>query len=123
MHIDSPVFNIDVTAPHLIQQLRTGIGTFRMGHEECQQAVFSWPHFQNVVTKIHPLADRIQNQAIGINGFFTAQGIGAAQYCLNPRDQFPGREWLGHVVIGTGIQTLYLVVFFTARCEHDHRNF
>jgi len=45
-----------------------------------------------------------------------------AQQRPHPRHQFLRAEWLGHVVIGAGIQRPHFLVLARAHGQHDHRH-
>ena len=50
------------------------------------------------------------------------RALRAAHRGANPREQFLGAKWLGHVVVGTGVERPHLVAFGPARGQDDHRH-
>src|SRR5580698_8878957 len=68
MHVDSPLFDEHMIAPHLIQQLRAAVHALRMRHEEMQQAEFGRTEIElDIVAGVmrrHAVRCRIKAQAI-----------------------------------------------------------
>ena len=48
--------------------------------------------------------------------------FGPPQHRLDPGDEFPHAEWLGHVVVGAHFETHHLVYFFPLGREHQDGN-
>jgi hypothetical protein len=69
------------------------------------------------------VADRIERQRLDTeHPLLLGQRLaGAAQHGANPCGQLGGRERLGHVVVGPGLETVDLVVTLGTRGQHDHR--
>src|SRR5690554_3614030 len=121
VYVDGAFLDIDIAAPYLVEQLTTGVGALLVGHEELQQAILGGTYVERSVVRADAVADWIKYQPIDLDGFFDALWCGTAQNGLESCDQFPGREGLGDVVIGTSLQTLDLVVLFASGGKHDDR--
>ncbi|MNN09175.1 hypothetical protein D3C81_1220510 [compost metagenome] len=122
MHVDGTLFNVDVAAPDLIQQLATRVGALLVGHEKLQQAVFGRAHLGRTAVDGHAVADRVQQQAADFDWRLAIGRAGTAQHGLQARYQLTGGKRLGDVVVGADFQALDLVVLFTLGGEHDDRD-
>ena len=69
------------------------------------------------------MAGGIQNQPVGIDHILGSRLRSPSQHSVDAGQQFAGREWLRHVVVGTTLKTHYLVLLFCASRQHDDRNF
>ena len=49
MYIDSALFNVDVCASHMIEELITRVGALGVGHKKLQQVELCRPHFYGLV--------------------------------------------------------------------------
>src|SRR3546814_6926993 len=73
MHIDGALFYIDIAAPDLIERLAARVGTFLVGHEELQQAVFGWTHLGRLAVDSDAVADRVEQQAADLDRRFAVR--------------------------------------------------
>ncbi len=119
VHVHGALLDIDVAAPDLIQQLAAGVGAFLVGHEELQQPVLGGAHLGGGAVDGHPVADRIEDQAVDLQRTVALHVAGATQHGFQARHQFARREGLGDVVVGAGFQPLDLVVLVALGREHD----
>lgn len=94
VHVDGALFNIDIAAPDLIQQLATGVGAFLVSHEELQQTVFGRAHLGGFAVDGHAVADRVQQQAADFDWRFAIGRAGAAQHGFEARHQLTGENGL-----------------------------
>src|SRR3546814_1093489 len=78
----SDLFYIDIAAPDLIEQLAARVGTFLVGHEELQQAVFGWTHLGRLAVDSDAVADRVEQQAADLDRRFAVHWRRAAQHGL-----------------------------------------
>jgi len=122
VYVDGALFNIDVAAPDLIQQLPARVGAFLVSHEELQQTVFGRAHLGRTAVDGHAVADRVEQQAADFDWCFAIGRAGATQHSLEAGDQFAWGKRLGDVVVGADFKTLNLVVLLALGGEHDDRD-
>jgi len=87
--INGALFNIHVTAPHLIQQLGPSIDPFLVRHKELQQAIFGGADIQHAMGGGDAVANRVQGKAVDFNRGFNAGGRGTTQYRFQAGNQLP----------------------------------
>lgn len=126
MNIHSPLLDIDMVAPDLIQQKASAVNTLGMGHKKMQQPKFSRTKIQSdfagVVDCPKPMRCGIKPQPTDGDDVIGELRCPPAHHGLDSGHQFLWRERLGDVVIRTRFQALNLVALIAAGGQHDDGN-
>ncbi len=62
MNVHRALFHEHLAAPHLVEQLRTRVHAFGMGHEEMQQPEFGWPQLDGPARSTYAMSGGVQLQ-------------------------------------------------------------
>src|SRR5690606_40128610 len=73
MHVDRAFFDVDITAPDMVEQLAARIGPLLVRHEELQQLELRRPHIDRLLLDEDTVAGRIQSQPLHLNRAFVFQ--------------------------------------------------
>jgi len=132
VHVDGALLDEDVVAPDAVQQLRARVHAVGVPHEEVQQAELGRPDAQLArtfpVRVVCParatlvqqtVRGRVQPQRAERHRLLQRLRRLAPQHGAHARQQLPGREGLGEVVVGAGIEPAHLVRLLGARGQHD----
>ena len=117
--VDRAFLDVNVLAPHVVEQALARMHAFRMGHEEVQQAEFGRAQGQRFPAGGDPVAGRIQLQPVEFDGGLAGVRGAAPQQRLDARDEFAGREGFGEVVVDAAVEAAQFVLFLGAGGEHD----
>src|SRR6266850_5847678 len=91
-----------------------------MGHEKVQQPQLGGPEVDRLVARAHDVRRRVDAQAGDFHHVVGELRRAAAHHGLDPCEQLPGGERLGHVVVGAGLERGHLVLLLDpGRQQHD----
>ena len=122
MHVHRTLFDVDMVAPHAVEQLCAAVHALCTRHKVIQQLEFHGAELEQLVFKVNPVRRRVQAQATDLQGHSGRFRHLAPQDCAGTRQQLLGRERLGDVVIGPGVQPGHAVGLVAACGEHDQGN-
>ena len=118
MHVDGARLDINVTAPHRVQQLLARKHPSRAFQEMPQQAIFGWPQMQVAAATLDLMTGQVHFD-IAIHQSLVVAWLRAAQHGAHAGHQFARTERLGDVIVGAGIQAAHPVAILTTRGQHD----
>src|SRR5258706_4016011 len=105
VHIDGPLFQIDIASPDAIEQLFATVYTIGVQHEKFQQAVFSRPQCHGSASGADAVAGAIEHQLSLIHRLALVLTHSAAEQCVDARQQLTRRKRHGQGVVCTIHQT------------------
>ncbi len=108
--VDGALVEVDVAAPHLVEQLGAGVHALRMVHEEIQQPKFDPAQRHLAGAGGDALGAGVEPQAGHLHGIGGRMRRAPAQQGVHARDQFARAERLGDVIVGAGFERQDLVV-------------
>ncbi len=121
MHVDRARLDINVLAPHRVEQLLAREDTAGMLHEVAQQAKLGGAKMHRLAAADHTVGDQVHDD-VGVGKRLVGQrGPDAAQHGADTRHQLGRRERLGDVVVGAGVEAAHAIALLTARRQHDDR--
>src|SRR5580658_7840804 len=121
MDVDGALVDIDVAAPHPVEQLLAReypAGTF---HQEFEQAELGRAEIDRAGRARHALLLAIELEIADVEHHGDALGARPAQQRADARQQLRHREWLDDVVVGAGGEAADPLAFLAARGQHDDR--
>jgi hypothetical protein len=104
VHIHRALLDEDMVAPHLVEQLGAGMHPLRVGHQEMQQAELGRAEVHRLAVGGEAVGGRVEAQAADLDGVLGGLRGPAAQHGLDAGHQLAGREGLGDVVVGAGLE-------------------
>ena len=119
--VDRALLDEDMVAPDPVEQLRPAVHALGMGHEEMQQPELGGADLDLATLAGDPAGGRIDRQAADDDRRVQRFGRATPQDGTDPRQQLVGRERLGEVVVGAGIQAGDLVGLLRPGGQHDDR--
>ena len=121
MDVDGARLDIDVLAPHRVQKLLAREDAAGMLHEMAQQAEFGGPEMDRLGGARHAMRHQVHDD-VGVGQRLVGQRRpDAAQHGADARHQLGGRERLGDIVVGAGVEPAHPVALLAARRQHDDR--
>jgi len=122
MHVHCAFLDEDVVAPDFVQQFRAAENAIGVGHEEVQHPELERPQVDFVPAHGHAMRGRVEAQPGHAHHVIGQLRRAAAHDRFHPRQEFPGRKWLGHVVVSSTFQCSDLVLLARASADQDDRN-
>ena len=119
--VDGALLDVDVIAPHLIEQLRARVHALGTREQEAQQPKLGRTERNRPAVDRHAMRRGIELERAGSERFLRRLGRAPPQHRLDPRLELARRERLGHVVVDPRFEAGDLVGFVGARGEHDDR--
>mgnify|MGYP000900338875 CR=1 FL=1 len=99
MHVDGPLFEVHIAAPHLILNVVACEDLFLVRHEEAQQLEFRGADIDRLVFYGHAMAGGVELQIKHADYLVDLRTTGAAQNRLDTGNELAGRERLGEAPI------------------------
>ena len=122
MHVDGALVDIDVAAPHAVEQLLAREDAARALHQELQQLELGRAEMELACrARRTRWVSRSSSMSPAASRFATRPRLGAPQERADPRQQLRHRERLGDVVVGAGREAAHAVALLAARGQHDDR--
>src|SRR5439155_15671494 len=121
-YFDGVRIAIEILVIEMFDQFSARYHLALMMHEIGEQAEFQRSEFDRVAIDGDTRTLGVEQQ--GATGDFACRMTGrASQKSAHPRQHFLHVEWLGHIVISTGIKPLHLVAPAIASGQDEHRHF
>ena len=121
MHIDGTFVDVDVAAPHAIEQLLTGEHPAGTLHQKFEQPEFRRTEIDRTARARHPFFLAIKLEIADRQHRRDPFRTGTAQQRTNARQEFRYREWFDDIVVGARRQTPHALAFLAAGRQHDDR--
>src|SRR6516225_1588312 len=121
MHVDGALLHVDVAAPDTVEQLIARVDALGVRHEELEHAVFGRTQGYRTLPDHHPVTPLIEDQAFELDALIDTVAAAAPQDGVDPRQQLPWREGLGHIIIRAALEACDFVPFLGTRGQHDDR--
>jgi len=126
MHINGAAVAVILKAPHLVQQLVTGVDAVRVGGQTVQQFQLLGGSLHHLALDPQLIAVHVQTQVVEFDHALGALGssrggLAAAQHRLDAGHHFLGIKGLYHVIVCTQLQAQHLIKGLALGREHHHR--
>src|SRR5580698_6148892 len=82
VYVDRSFLDVDVSAPHAVEQLLATVHAFRMGNKEFQQTILGRPECDGSLTDHDPMTGTIQAQITDLNDLGLILATGTTQHCV-----------------------------------------
>ncbi|KFB71161.1 MAG: hypothetical protein AW09_003720 [Candidatus Accumulibacter phosphatis] len=122
MDVDRAVFDIDVIAPDVVEQLLARVDASGIGHQETQQPEFGRGQGDPPARNARFVADRVQLDRTSTQRALDKLWGAAAQYRLHARQQFLRAEGLDDVIVGAAFQPGNTICFLATCGQQDDRH-
>ena len=107
MDVDGARLDIDVLAPHRVEQLLAREDAAGMLHEMAQQAELGRAEMDRLAGARHAMRHQVHHDVGVAQRLVGQRRPDAAQHGADARDQLGRRERLGDVVVGAGVEAAH----------------
>ncbi len=105
MHVDGALVDIDVAAPHAVEQLLARVHAAGALHQEFEQAELGRAERDLAAAAKHAAALAVELEIAGVEHVGDPLGLRPAQQRADAREQLRHRERLDDIVVGAGRQS------------------
>src|SRR6185503_11868570 len=102
MNVDGAGFDIDVGAPHGIEQLLAGEDAAGVLHQLVEEPVLCWPEMNVAIAASDAVGAAVNRDLADSDYVFDEAWPHTAHYCTHTGQQLAHRKRLDDVVVGTG---------------------
>src|SRR5258706_4404216 len=122
VHVDRPFLDKDVVAPDLVEQLGAAVDALRMGHEKVQHPELGRTQVDVAAGGADSMRDRVELEILDLDDVVGELGGAAPHHRLDARQELPGRERLGDVVVRTALEAPDRVLLLRPPGDPDDRD-